>query len=96
MSGIVEVSYVEDSLRSGRPKTPQNIIKLILETVTKNSTTRSYSCSRIAYEVCSKLEMLTVVLARTVYNVLKENGYSTYKRTMKPGLKDKDKERRLK
>jgi Transposase len=40
--------------------------------------------------------MLTVVLARTVYNVLKENGYSTYKRTMKPGLKDKDKERRLK
>jgi transposase len=96
ISGIVEVSHIEDSLRSGRPKTPQNIVNLILETVTTNSTTRGYSSARIAHEVSSKLDILNAISPKTVYNVLKENGYSSCKRTIKPGLKDDDKERRLK
>jgi hypothetical protein len=48
VSGIVEVHHVEDAPRSGRPKTSQSIIDLILKTVTQNSTTRGWSCNRIA------------------------------------------------
>jgi hypothetical protein len=39
VSGIVEVHHVEDAARSGRPKTSQSVIDLILKTVTQNSTT---------------------------------------------------------
>jgi hypothetical protein len=71
-------------------------VNLILETMTKNSTTRGYLYTKIAYKVYSKLEMPKAISSRIVYNVLKENSYSSYKRTIKPRLKDKDKERRLK
>jgi hypothetical protein len=54
ISTIIEVYHVDDSTRSGRPKISQEVIDLILETVTKNSTTRGWSCKRIAYEVTSK------------------------------------------
>src|SRR5450432_211814 len=54
ISTIIEVYHVDDSTRSGRPKISQEVIDLILETVTKNSTTRSRSCERIGYEVTSK------------------------------------------
>jgi len=94
VSSIVEVSYIEDSLRSRRPKTPKNIINLILEIVIKNSATRGYSYTRIASKVYSKLNLS--ISSKTIYNILKENSYSSYKRTIKLGLKDEDKERRLK
>lgn len=45
---IIETYYIDDSSCSGRPKISQEVIDLILETVTKNSTTRSWSCKRIA------------------------------------------------
>src|SRR6059058_316153 len=48
VSGIVEIHHVEDAPRSGRPKISQGVIDLILKTVTKNSTTRGWSCNRIA------------------------------------------------
>jgi hypothetical protein len=51
VSGIVEIHHVEDISRSGRPKISQAAADLILKTVTQNSTTRGWSCSRIAYEV---------------------------------------------
>jgi hypothetical protein len=51
ISGIVEVYHVEDTLRPGRPKTSQAVVDLILKTVTQNSTTQGWSCSRIAHEV---------------------------------------------
>jgi hypothetical protein len=67
-------------------------MNLILKTITKNSTTQGYSYTKIAYEVYSKLEMPKAISSRIVYNVYKENGYSSYKRTIKLRLKDKDKE----
>src|SRR5450432_4208174 len=40
-STIVEIHHVDDSPRSGRPKASKEIVDLVLEIVTKNSTTRS-------------------------------------------------------
>jgi len=90
VSGIVEVHHVEDALYPGRAKTPQNIIDLILKTVTRNSTTRTWSCNRIASEVSSNPDIPSVS-GMTVWRILKENGYSSCKRSVKPGLKLEDK-----
>jgi len=65
ISTIVEVHHVEDSTRSGRQKTSQEVVDLILEIVTKNSTTRSWSCERIAFEVTSR-SSISKVSATTV------------------------------
>jgi len=54
ISRIVEVYHVEDVPRSGRPKISIEIVDLILKTVTQNSTTRGWSCNRIAHEVSTK------------------------------------------
>jgi len=89
---IIETYHIDDSSHSGRPITSQEVIDLILETVTKNSTTRGWSCERIAQEVSLKSK----VSASTVYRILKKHGYSSFKRTMKPGLKLEDKAKRLK
>jgi hypothetical protein len=44
--------YVEDALtKTSRKPIPQGIVDLILQIVTKNLTTRSYSCWRITQEV---------------------------------------------
>jgi hypothetical protein len=53
--------------------------------MTKNSTTRAWSCARIAVEVAGTAGQQPVS-ARTVYNVLKLEGYSVFKRTVKLGL----------
>jgi hypothetical protein len=63
ISGIVEVHHIEDAPRSGRPNTSPEIVDLILKTVTQNSTTRGWSCTRIAHEVSTKS---TLVSASTV------------------------------
>ena len=42
---------MEDTPCSGRPKVSQDVVDLILKTVTQNSTTQGWSCSQIAYEV---------------------------------------------
>ncbi len=62
----------------------------IIEVVTRNSTTRGWSCARIAQEV-SGTPGRQPVSASIVYRVLKENGYSVFKRTVKPGLREEDK-----
>jgi hypothetical protein len=95
ISRIVEVHHVEDVPRSGRPKTSPEIVDLILKAVTQNSTTRGWSCNRIAHEVSIKSPLISVS-GTTVWKVLRENGYCSYKWTVKPGLKLEDKEKRLK
>ena len=66
----------------------------VLQTVTRNSTTRGWSCARIAFEVSSLSE--SQVSQRTVWRILQEHQYFSYKRTVKPGLKLEDKAARLK
>jgi hypothetical protein len=48
---IVEPEHVDNAPRSGRPKTSTATSLLIINTMTKNSITRGWSCARIAAEV---------------------------------------------
>jgi citrate lyase synthetase len=45
-----------------------------------------YSCQAIIDKVSKNLEKEDIISASTVYQVLKKNGYSSYKPTVKPGL----------
>jgi len=91
----VEPKYVDDLPRSGRPKVSTYITAVILTVLTRNSTTRGYSCRRIAQEVSSHLPGRQFVSASTVYRTLIAEGYGSYKRTVKPGLNDDNKKKRL-
>ena len=82
VSMLIHVSYVEDAKRSGRPKTSQAVIDLVLATVTKNSTTQSYSAKRIAQKV-SAMPEIRKINASTVYQILINNNYKSYKQTVK-------------
>ena len=95
VSKIVTVEHVQDEERPGRPKCSQVVRDLIIKTVTQNSTTRQWSSQRIASEV-SSTPGIAEVSASTVYRILKEEGYGSYKRTVKPGLTIENKKARLK
>ena|ERR1700722_6499025 len=68
--------YVKDApAKNGRKPTPQGIVDLILQIDTKKSTTRSYSCRRIAQEVHSTPGREGIgISASTVYWILIANG----------------------
>ena len=85
---------MDDSPILGRPPISTALVKFIIETVTKNSTIRGWSCARIAAEV-SNSPGWQPVSASTVYKTLKQEGYGVYKRTVKPGLTTEQMERRL-
>jgi hypothetical protein len=70
----------------GRPLIPLDITAMIEEIVTKNATTRSFSCSHIALQVATQLGVEKSVCAKSVYKVLKAKKYKSCKQTMKPGL----------
>jgi hypothetical protein len=82
----VLLHHVIDAPKSGRPPLSQEICDEVLRVVTRNSTTRMYSCQAIADEVSKNLEKEDIISASTVYRVLKKNGYDSYKPTVKPGL----------
>lgn len=86
---------MDDALRPRRPKTSTATALFIIETMTKKSTTRGWSCARIAAEVSSTPRRQPISQS-TVYRVLTENGYSVFKRTVKPGLSNEMKMARLK
>ena len=92
--GILETWHVDDAPHPGRPKTSTATALFIIEIMTKNSTTRGWSCARIAAEV-SNTPGWQPVSQRTVYRVLTENGYGVFKRTVKPGLTEEQKAARL-
>jgi hypothetical protein len=51
LGDILEPEHVDDAPRLGRPKTSTATALFIIKTMTKNSTTRGWSCARIAAEV---------------------------------------------
>jgi hypothetical protein len=53
VSRLLLDSYVADEHKSGRPPIPLDITAMIEEIVTKNATTRSFSCSHIASQVAT-------------------------------------------
>jgi transposase len=87
--------YVADAPRSGRPPASQQVIDLVISVVTKNSWNRGWSTNQIAQKVSEILKKEKAISPRTVYRILKSKGYSSVKRTVKPGLKDEDKKKRL-
>jgi hypothetical protein len=91
----IEPHYVDDLPRSGRPRVSTYITAGILTVLTRNSTTRGYSCRRIAQEVSSNLPGRQFVSASTVCRTLIAEGYRSYKRTVKPGLNQENKDKRL-
>jgi hypothetical protein len=82
---IVKPEHVDDASRSRRPKTSTATALFIIEIMTRNPITRGWFTGRIAAEVTRTLSWQKVS-ASTVYKVLKENGYSVFKRTVKSGL----------
>ncbi|SRR6266487_318355 len=92
---VVQVEHVDDKPRSRRPRVSTTVVAETVAIVTRNSTTRGWSCARIAAEVSNKPGQKETVSAATVYRVLKSEGYSVYKRTVKPGLNEKAKKARL-
>jgi Fe2+ or Zn2+ uptake regulation protein len=69
----LEVYYVLNQPRSGRPAISPAAIKCVLKVVLQNSTTRGFSCAIIAKEVRKRGHE---VAARTVWKVLTAVGYS--------------------
>jgi hypothetical protein len=92
---VVEPYHVDDAPRTSKPKTSTATAEFILKTMLKNSTTRGWSCNRIASEV-SGTPGWQPVSASTVYRVLKEHSYGVYKRTVKLGLTKEQMQERLK
>jgi hypothetical protein len=91
----LETWHVDDEVRSGRPLIDDEVVQLIVDTVIKNSTTRGWSCARIAQEV-NEVSGKQAVSPSTVYRTLKKQGYSVFKRTVKPGLTKEQMAERLK
>jgi hypothetical protein len=91
---VVEVEHVDDVPRTGRLKTSIATALFIIEIMTKNFTTRGWSCARITAEVTGTPGRQEVSVS-TVYRVLTEHGYGVFKRTVKPRLTDEAKKARL-
>jgi hypothetical protein len=85
---------VDNTSHKGRPPLSTVLIKFVIETMTKNSTIRAWSYIRIAAKV-SNTPGWQPVSASIVYRVLKQEGYSVYKKTIKPGLIKEQIEARL-
>lgn len=95
VSGMnIETWHVDDAKRSGRPTISPLIKSKIIEVVRKNSTTRGWSCARIAQEVSLSFPN-DKPSASSVYRHLRAEGYIVCKRTIKPGLNKAQKDARL-
>jgi len=90
---LLKLSHVEDKPRSGRLPASPIIHAKVLEILLQNSWHREWSCHKIHLEV-EKTPGLKVS-ARTVYSILKAEGYTPCKPTVKPGLNKAQKQERL-
>ena len=91
---ILETWYVDNAPYTGRPLISTAIIKFIIKTMTKNSTTRGWSCLRITAKVLNTPRQQPISTSM-VYRALKQEGYGVFKRTVKPGLTKEQIEARL-
>jgi transposase len=90
---VLEISHISDAPRSGRPPCSPVIRAKVLEVLLQNSWHREWSCHKIHLEV-EKTPGLKVS-AKSVYNILRSEGYSPCKTTVKPGLNKAQKKERL-
>ena len=95
ISKLLLDSYIADEHKPGRPSVlTLDIVQMIEDIVTKNSTIRSWSCGNIAAEVTTRLGVEKAIYAKSVYKVLKAKKYRSCKQTTKPGLTKEMKEAR--
>jgi hypothetical protein len=59
---------------------------MVKDIVSKNSTTKSWSCGAIALKIATRLRVEKFICAKSVYKVLKAKKYKSYKQTTKLGL----------
>jgi len=78
---FLKVNYIANAKRTSKPLISIKAAKYIIQVVTKNFITRSYSCTKIAQKV-KKLKGHSIAL-KIVYKILKDKGYSCYKLTIK-------------
>jgi hypothetical protein len=88
----LEVSYILNIPRSGRPTISSNIIKYILKVILQNSMIRGFSYMTIAKEVRKRGHE---IILRMIWKVLTHTGYSQYKLIVKPGLNELNMAERL-
>jgi transposase len=89
------LAYVTDAPRSGRPKKATlEVQEQVAKVVTKNSATRQLTTQQIANTVSNSIESCSIS-ARTVWNILKSLGYSSFKPSYKPDLTKETKALRL-
>jgi hypothetical protein len=81
MQFFIEVNYIANAKRTSKPPISIKVAKCIMQVVTKNSITCSYSCAKIAQEV-KKLKGYSITL-KIVYKILKDKGYLCYKLIVK-------------
>jgi len=92
--GPILLEHVTNAPKSRRPPLSQQICDEVIRVITKNSTIRMYSCQNIADVMSENLGKDDIISASTIYQVLKKNGYGTYKPTIKSGLTKAMKEAR--
>jgi transposase len=74
------LAYVEDVPRSGRPKkATEEVVNLVITTLSQNSSTRQWFCQRVANKV--SISIPSGISARTVYRILHQRGYKPTKHT---------------
>jgi hypothetical protein len=69
----LEISYILNAPRSGRPAISSEVIKCVLKVVLQNSITRGFSCIIIAKEVRKRDHE---IIPRIIWKVLTYAGYS--------------------
>jgi hypothetical protein len=81
MQFFAEVNHVANAKRTSKSPISIKAAKCIMQVVTKNFTTRGYSCAKIAQDV-KKLKGHSIA-PKIMYKILKDKGYLCYKLTVK-------------
>jgi hypothetical protein len=77
---VLETWHVDDTPYHKRPLIPTALVKFIVETMTKNSTTKRWSCERIAAEVSNTPGVTELILGHGRLGEESNYDYSKLKR----------------
>jgi hypothetical protein len=87
--------YIKDTPRSGKLFLGINLTELVLSIMTQNSINRNWSINQIVTKIYKKIKNNKTILTKSIYIILKNNNFNLIKSTIKPGLIDTNKAKRL-
>ena len=90
----METWHIDNAACPKRPKISTATTLLVIEIITKNSTSKSFSCKEVLDRIAA-MPGIQNASPNSVYRILIDNNYGVFKRTIKPGLKEEDKKARL-